>query len=603
MSIPFLSVCSGIGAPELAFGRHGMHSVLCSEIEEFPRAVLEHRFAAEDARARRAGHGPALWGDFTALRIRHLRRLGIALPRALVGGTPCQSFSIAGKRESLDDPRGNLSLSFVRLAHALANAIAGARRRTFDDAPVFYAVWENVPGVLNTRDNAFGCFLGALVGGDAALVPPDAEWGPVCHFDRRSHNVHRTFGWQSCRWPSEGLVEGHRARAAWRVLDAQHFRVPQRRRRVFVVVGFGARADPAEVLLELDRMPWDFEAGGEAREDVAATLAGGARSRGGYSHDDIPMTAGALSASTGGADENDAEQGRLLAFGGNNTSGAIDVATCLSAHGGPSGRMDFESETFVAHTLRGEGFDASEDGTGRGTPIVPYTAALRGHSDYGDGLPCLRAEGGDVGGGSEAVIAFNARQDTDVYGDVAGSLDCGEPQAQAIAFDTTQITSPANGSNPEPGDPCHPLAASMHAPAIAFSSKDHGADASLIAPTLRAMGHDGSHANGGGQMAIAFQMSQSGLRESEVHATLDANMGSRRMNGTLGLFGVRRLMPHECARLQSFPDDHARIPWRGRSAEECPDGPQYRAYGNSMNVEVMAWIGRRLAAQMRRAGA
>lgn len=546
MSIPFLSVCSGIGAPELAFGRHGMHSVLCSEIEDFPRAVLEHRFGAEDSRGRRAGRGPALWGDFTTLRPRHLRRLGISLPRALVGGTPCQSFSVAGKRGSLDDPRGNLSLSFVRLTHALANALAGGPRRAFDDAPVFYAVWENVPGVLSTRDNAFGCFLGAIVGGDAAFDLPSGV----------------------DRWPNAGMVAGPRARAAWRVLDAQHFRVPQRRRRVFVVVGFGAGADPAEVLLELDRMPWDFEAGGEAREDVAATLAGGARGRGGYSHDDAPLVG--------------------EPYGGGNTSGPIDVAACLTAKGQ---RVDFEVETFVshtlraqhnsthdatretyiAHTLRAEGFDASEDGTGRGTPIVPYPAALRGHSDYGDGLPCLRAEGGDVGGGSEAVIAFNARQDTDVYGDVAGSLDCGEPQAQAIAFDTTQITSPANGSNPEPGDPCHPLAASMHAPAIAFSSKDNGADAAPIAPTLRAMGHDGSHANGGGQMAA------------------------------LCATGVRRLMPHECARLQSFPDDHARIPWRGRAAEECPDGPQYRAYGNSMNVEVMAWIGRRLAAQMRRA--
>ncbi|WP_371346058.1 DNA cytosine methyltransferase [Ancylobacter sp. IITR112] len=593
MTFPLVTVCSGIGAAELGFAPHGIEAVLASEIEPFPRAVLEHRFRAQDARGRRTGPGPALWGDFTALRVRHLRRLGIALPRVAAGGTPCQSFSVAGKRGSLSDPRGNLSLSFVRLAHALANALAGRQRATYDDGPVFLAVWENVPGVLSTRDNAFGCFLAALVGGDAALEPPGAVWGPCPVFDRRSHDVGFAFGWQSCRWPREGMVEGPLARAAWRVLDAQHFGVPQRRERVFVVIGFGAGADPAEVLLEWESLRRDPAAGERAGEDPAGTLGGGARSRGGYSTDDIPLVG--------------------EAYGGGNTTGAIDVAACLTAKGQ---RVDFEVETFIAHTLRGEGFDASEDGTGRGTPLVPVAWGIdsdcidrsgegadgRAASRSGLGIveemaPALRAK--RPGAVAYDAIAFNARQDTDVYGDVAGTLDVGSPQAQAIAFDTTQITSRANRSHPQPGDPCHPLAAGAHPPAIAFSSKDHGADAGEIAPTLRAMNHAGSHANAGGQVAIAFQQSQSVFRQNTTHATLDAKMGSRRMNGVMGSFGVRRLTPRECERLQDLPDDHTLIPWRGRPAEECPDGPRYRACGNAMNRRVMDWIGRRLAAQLR----
>lgn len=577
-AIPFVSVCSGIGAPEIAFGRHGMHSVLCSEIEAFPRAVLMHRFGAADAARAGRGNGPALWGDFSALRVRHMRRLGIPLPRVLVGGTPCQSFSVAGKRGSLGDPRGNLSLSFVRLAHALADALAGAERTADDAAPVFYAVWENVPGVLSTRDNAFGCFLGAIVGGDAAFdLPPGVD-----------------------RWPDAGMVAGPRARAAWRILDAQHFRVPQRRRRVFVVVGFGAGADPVEVLLEPDGLRWDSEAGRSAPEDLAGTLAGGARGSGGYSHDDVPLTA--------------------EAYGGSNTSGAIDVATALTAHGGPHGRLDFESETFVVGSLdaSGGGADENDAEQGRLVPIPFDTTQITSAANWSDpkaGDPChpLAAgahapaiawgissdcldRSGEGTGGTPAeraglgiveecspalrakrpnAIAFNARQDTDVYGDVAGTLDSGEPQAQAIAF----------------------------------SSKDYGADAGDLAPTLRAMNHDGSHANAGGQVAVAWSiMPQNSGRDYKAREVDVAQplMAGGPVGGNQGgdyiqnATGVRRLTPRECERLQSFPDDFTLIPWRGRPAEECPDGPRYRALGNSMNAEVMAWLGGRLAAQLRR---
>ena len=99
-------------------------------------------------------------------------------------------------------------------------------------------------------------------------------------------------------------------------------------------------------------------------------------------------------------------------------------------------------------------------------------------------------------------------------------------------------------------------------------------------------------------MAVAFQSSQSGVRIGETHATLDANNGPRRHNGALVGMQVRRLTPVECERLQAFPDDYTLIPWRKKPASDCPDGPRYKALGNSMCVNVMAWIGRRIATRL-----
>ena len=94
--------------------------------------------------------------------------------------------------------------------------------------------------------------------------------------------------------------------------------------------------------------------------------------------------------------------------------------------------------------------------------------------------------------------------------------------------------------------------------------------------------------------AVAFQSSQSGVRIGHTHATLDANNGSRRHNGIATASAVRRLTPRECERLQGFPDDYTAIPYRNKPAEQCPDGPRYKALGNSMAVPVMRWIGERI---------
>ena len=197
----YLSVCSGIEAASVAWHQLGWKPLAFSEIEKFPRKVLEHHYP-----------NVPLHGDFTLLR----EQDWIKDADILVGGTPCQAFSVAGLRNSLDDNRGNLTLEFVRLADAIDNL-----RRVGT-----IIVWENVPGVLSVKDNAFGCFLGALVGNDEPLIPTGGKW------------------------TNSGMVMGPKRRAAWRVLDAQYFGVAQRRRRLFVVASARDGIDPAEVLFE-----------------------------------------------------------------------------------------------------------------------------------------------------------------------------------------------------------------------------------------------------------------------------------------------------------------------------------------------------------------
>ena len=170
----YLSVCSGIEAASVAWHSLGWEPLAFSEIESFPRKVLAHHYP-----------DVPLHGDFTILRDQDWIRDA----DVLVGGTPCQAFSVAGLRQSLNDDRGNLTLEFVRLADAIDDL------RPAGNGAII--VWENVPGVLSVKDNAFGCFLAALVGNDTPLKPTGGQW------------------------TNAGMVVGPRRKAAWRVLDAQ----------------------------------------------------------------------------------------------------------------------------------------------------------------------------------------------------------------------------------------------------------------------------------------------------------------------------------------------------------------------------------------------
>ncbi len=369
------SICSGIEAATVAWEPLGWKAAWFSEIEAFPSAVLAERWPEV-----------VNLGDMTKIAAA-VRAGEVQAPDVMVGGTPCQAFSIAGLRNGLADARGQLTLSYVELA----NAIDDKRIERGEEEAIF--VWENVPGVLTSHDNAFGCFLAGLAGESCELEPSGGKW---------THS---------------GCVYGPQRTIAWIVKDAQYFGVAQRRKRVFVVASARKGFDPCQVLFESEGVRRDTPPSREPQTAVAALTARGV--------------------GTCGADDNQAQAGHLLAFGGGNTGGNIDVAACLTAKGQ---RIDFEVETFAVH----------------GT------------------------------------------QDPDTNLELAHTLGRNHGQENAIS------------------------------------------------------------------------------------------------NGVQ----VRRLMPVECERLQGFPDNHTLISWRGKEATECPDGPRYRAIGNSMAVPVMRWIGERISAAL-----
>ena len=204
----FGSVCSGIEAASVAWHPLGWQAAWFAEIEPFPCAVLAHHYPTV----------PNL-GDMTTIA-RRVMTGEVESPDVLAGGTPCQAFSVAGLRESLADERGNLTLKFVELADAIDFV------RVRDGRPPAIVFWENVPGVLSTKDNAFGCFLAGLAGEDEPLRAPGGKWA------------------------NAGAVYGPTRAVAWRTLDAQYFGLAQRRRRVFVVASARDGFDPATVLFE-----------------------------------------------------------------------------------------------------------------------------------------------------------------------------------------------------------------------------------------------------------------------------------------------------------------------------------------------------------------
>jgi DNA (cytosine-5)-methyltransferase 1 len=368
--IRYGSVCSGIEAATAAWHGLGWKPSFFSEIEAFPRAVLQHHYP-----------DVPLHGDFTTIKGDEYEPINL-----LVGGTPCQSFSIAGLRGGLDDDRGNLALEFLRLA-----------QRTRPK----WLVWENVPGVLSSNGGRdFGSIIGGMV---------EIGYG-----------------------------------IAYRVLDAQYFGVAQRRRRVFVVGCLGNAASAAAVLFE-------------------------------------------------------------------------------------------------RHSLQGHPAPRREKREG----IACFTPSSIG--GYSEGVGTLRANGGDIGGGSENIIS-NSRSTWPV--EVAPTLNASFGSRQGLENQ-------------------HALGgAGWFVPSV------------VGALTARGLCGTGMRETVDAQQYIPIEAS---LTLSTVH---DQNV----QQGS----AVRRLTPRECERLQGFSDDFTQIPYRNKPADQCPDGPRYKALGNSMAVPVMRWIGERI---------
>jgi DNA (cytosine-5)-methyltransferase 1 len=433
----FGSVCSGIEAASVAWNPLGWKAQWLAEIEPFPCALLKHHYPDT----------PNL-GDMTRYKEwptddKHAIDL-------LCGGTPCQSFSVAGLRKGLDDPRGNLMLTF--------GAIAAKYRPQ-------WLVWENVPGVLSSNGGAdFGAFLGML-----------GQLG---------------YGF------------------AYRVLDAQYFGVAQRRRRVFVVGCLGDWRSAAAVLFERHSLQGHPAPSRQAGQTITPKIRAGA-ANGGAGH---------------GARSGDSKDELI-----------VPVARALTTS---NQRIDAETETFIAtHSLRGEGFDASEDGTGRGTPLVPVAFVQNSRDE-------VRLMGGD--------------------GSLVGSL-----AAETGAKQQCYVAMP-----------------------IAFPERMSGTQCASTVNLAPSMGATNP-------TAIAFNMHKSGTEASSLGISEDRTDCLRAFEKApfavqpQPAMAVRRLTPRECERLQGFPDDYTAIPHRNKPAA---DGPRYKALGNSWAVPNVRWLGERIEA-------
>lgn len=494
--IRYGSVCSGIEAATMAWHPLGWSPAFFAEIEKFPSAVLAHHYGSNMPGEPLATNGVPNYGDFTQIGA------DAGPVDLLVGGTPCQSFSVAGKRLGLDDPRGNLALEYLALARRL-----GAR----------WILWENVPGVLSSRSSD---------------EPTEEDEGAE--------------GLESADFATFlSFVQECGYGFAYRVLDAQYIRVddyaravPQRRRRVFVVGYLGDWRRAAAVLLEPDGMRWDSPPRREARSGTTVGALAGTSPGGGWRVGADEAAAGQLVA----------EVAATLPSGGNATGGDRQPGTSAET----------AATMLVAHSLRGEGFDASEDGTGRGTPIVPVCI----HSDA-------------IGRTGDAKTPSL---------DAAGALRIRDPGI-GIVEDGSSYNLMANGQ--------------PHAVAFQERGRDGGRSVEWqedLAYSLNAPAGGGRRQEMNIAWSIMPQNSSKDYKAREVDVAQPLMAGGP-VGGNQGgdfiqqAWAVRRLTPRECERLQGFPDDFTSVPYNGKSAA---DGPRYKALGNSMAVNAMRWIGQRI---------
>jgi len=473
----YLSVCSGIEAATVAWHPLGWKPVAFSEIEPFPSAVLKHHYPSV----------PNL-GDMTK---HESWPIDVGSVDLLVGGTPCQSFSVAGLRKGLSDPRGGLMLTYLEIARRL-------RPR--------WVVWENVPGVLSSNGGRdFGSFLGAL-----------GELG---------------YGW------------------AYRVLDAQWVRtqrhpraVPQRRRRVFVVGCLGDATAAAAVLFE--------------RESVC--------------RDPAPRRAKGQGAPA------DAES----------CSGTVS-SKWAKGTGGPSGDECYNltvKPIVIDRAAFNQGENAQYDPIVRHDDAMPSMVA-RGPHAVAHGF---YSTDGTHGVNMTPVAMRESGQGYWMQDDIAGSLRAEGENRPSRPSHVIQQSSIAVHSLPDAPKPPEDQVCIECGNDLAVAENWHCLECLSDDPKLPTMAH-GFYSTGG---THGVNMTP----ELSPAVKVGSGLGIPSPPAVAHRMTVRRLTPRECERLQAFPDDWTLIPWRGKSADDCPDGPRYKALGNSMAVNCMEWIGERIAA-------
>jgi len=493
--IRYLSVCSGMEAATVAWHHMGWTPVGFSEIEPFPSAILKH-------------HYPTItnYGDLTKFKEWPIERGAVDL---LVGGTPCQAFSVAGLRQGLADPRGNLALVFLGLADHLRPK---------------YILWENVPGVLSSnKGRDFGSFINAL-----------AQFG---------------YGF------------------AWRVLDAQHFGVPQRRKRVFLLAieGAGNWRTASEILFERKSLSGDFEESNQKRENITTDAGKGIK------------TSGILWSAS---DQPNAER-------------LIDKAGTLNCNKGQRG--GYICPTIVDRAAFNQGENAQYEPIIEQTETCPTLVSKGPHAVQ---MPFRKSKRACSKTDHETWIEADSSN-------TLNNFDLGDTRTtHAVVYENhpndSRVTgphsvSPTIVSRFGTGGGNIPL---VNEEPITFQPgnlrRDAGADPSTQATTTL-------KATPGDQMPHIAYAQGVDLYNQQLTGDIHCPLRTAPRHGapaTLQSMAVRRLTPVECERLQGFPDNYSQIPWKGKPANECPDGPRYKACGNSMAVPVMRWIGERIQKQI-----
>lgn len=448
----YLSLFSGVEAATLAWKPLGWSAVAFAEFDAFPSAVLAHHYP----------NVPNL-GDVTKIEGSQYR----GTVDLIVGGSPCQGFSVAGKQLGLNDERSALALAYVRLLEEI-------RPRWF--------VWENVPGVLSTN------------GGEdfRAFIEKITEIG---------YSV------------------------SWRILDAQYVRVPgferalpQRRRRIFVVGYLGDWTYPAKVLFEPSSLQRDIASSREAREVFAS----------------------GTQASIGGDGSG---------FGTNNSTilnrTLDDVAPSILANCGEKcflGNQEaFSGKYFVYEKHGQEAYRISSESSNVMRSSNPNTGIKK--ADISPTLDTVDPGPSKAQGGIAIVTpphVFKLRSGCEGGGkgylgqdDMSFTLACNNDQYRMTS---------------------EPYA---------------------LAGNMIGRSHTAGPQGKGYRKETAFT-----LNSTDVQGVAHTR--------------VRKLTPLECERLMGFPDHYTKVPFRGKSADDCPDSPRYKACGNSMCVNVMRWIGLRI---------
>ena len=599
------SVCSGVEAATLAWGPLGWKAVFFAEVEPFPAAVLQQRFGAtrplrllppEEAETEKERKQRESWekqiaelpeggtipnlGDFPKITKEDFDE-PIDL---LVGGVPCQSYSIAGLRKGITDPRGHLALEFVKLAYR-----TGVR----------WTLVENVPGLLSSgAGKDFASFLSLLCGWEVE-VPKG--------------------GWRKCGIvvPAPGCFG-----VAWRILDAQYTRVPefpravpQRRRRLFIVGYLGSWLYPATVLFDGEMR------GGDTPPRRTKRQAAAARSEGSI---DTTKSIRLRGGREGGG------KGALVGTDISHTLATGNDQTIVTL----SEDAQWWDGSDQAGTLTGTSNNQLMPDKGRLQcviePAVECIDTRQVEVQETELAPTLIAtdyKGGKAVGIGRDVFnqGKNAKYGMSLSEDVQPTLTSRGPGA--VCFDEPQEDKPvgfikndAGGEQQGFWGDTFPTLRSGALPAVAYNvtfcdangtrkdrpngglyvtEADTGKTVTANGPSTEMVVVDSPECvpldlrNATRDPEKKDEQNRQGVGVGEDGAPMNT-ITSASVPGVGWQSTVRKLLPVECERLMGFPDNHTRISWKGKPEKECPDAPRYKACGNSMCVNVMAWVGRRI---------